>query len=308
MEYLKRKKKVMVQARVFSDLNNMNMFLEHNTLDILLIEESLYPLQERDYSNIRIIVLAENKDRKMGILSIFKYQSGESIIAELINICPELRDGEVNQNIQAMKLFSIYSLGSGGVGEIFSYFLAREYGNQGKVLFINLEPFTGLKQTKVSDAYKGMSDVIYYVNEKVDNLKEKLELIIKSTDNIDLILEVIFSTDLYDLNLEGIKILLTTIRDYQKYKYCIINTGYISSAVIELFKQSSKIYIITDKEDVTHRRKDNLVRQLAWAGFDEILKNLHQICLNKEDKDVILRTYEEGEENESIMEYIKRFI
>jgi hypothetical protein len=311
MEYIKRRKRLLIQVRVFSDLNNMHLFLEHDMLDVLLLGENLHPLQGNDYSNIHTVVLTEeNKGGKdMEVSSIYKYQPVGSLVDELITICPELKEEDVNgQSVTNLKIIPILSLGSGSVGEIFSYLLAKEYGNKDHVLFINLEPFTGLRETISAESQKGMSDVIYYVNEKVLNLKEKLELLIRHKDNIDLVPDITFSTDLYDFAADGMRILLNTIRECKKYKYCIINIGFVSSTVFELFAQSHKIYIVTGIEDVNCRRRDNFVKQLEWAGFEEILSKLEEVCLTDEEMKYIFRTYEVGAEDESIKEYMKSFI
>lgn len=300
-----------VQVRVFTDLNNMHIFLEHNKLDILLLGEKLYPLQERDYSNIRIVVLIEDKKTKneLSCQSINKYQSAEHIINDLISICPELKEGEDGGPVvNELEILTLYTLGSEGIGEIFSYLLAKEHTDVANVLFINLEPFNGLRETVTSDNHKGMSDMIYYVNEKVDNLKEKLVLTIKHKDKLDLISNITFSADLYDLTPEGMRILLNTIRDLEQYRYCIINTGFISPAVLELFNQSSKLYIIAGKDEFIYRRKENFVKQLNWGGFEEVLKKMNIVNLSHENKDLILQAYEEGGGDEKIKEYMKSFL
>ncbi len=306
MEYLKRKKRMMVQVRVFSDLENMQKYIDYNKLDVLLLGENLYPLKDLDYNNMPTVILSEdNKKREDKIVpSIYKYQSVVNIIDELITIFPDLKDEQVQEEKEDLKIYTVFSLGSGGEDEIFSYLLAKEYGNSEKVLYINLSPFTGMKEMVPNDN-KGMSDLIYYVNEKVGGLKEKIERIIKKINTIDVILDVTFSTDLVDLSTEGMRALLDTIREIKAYKYCIIYINFVSAAVIELLRQSFRICITTDKKEWLHRRRDNFIKQLEWAGYEELVHKIVQLSLEEKEKDIMLKAYEEGMEQDSLKGYIK---
>lgn len=311
MEYLKRKVRVLAQVRLFSDLENLIMYLEHSKLDILLLEEDLLPLKGRDFSSIHIVVLAENtSSTQEGQYPVIeKYQSAQSLVENLIVECSELNSWTGQDSSKdALEIIITYSLGCGGISEIFSFLLANEYGSMGNCLFINLEPFTGLIEGGILDNHKGMSDLIYYLNEKVENIKEKIELIIKNKDNIDVISNVTFSTDLCDFTIEGVRTFIGSIRDSNKYKFLIINTGYICPAVLELFQICSKLYTVTGQEEVNLRRQENFLKQLKWAGFSGILEKLELLKMSGEDINLLNKRYEEGVEDERVTVYIRSFL
>lgn len=308
MEYLKRRMRMIAQIRVFTSLDNLHIYLEHNKLDILLLEERLYPLEVQDLDNIHIVIMAEECRVKKEITHpvIRKYQSAKSLIEELTELCPVLREWEESDQYEnALDIITVYSLGDGGIGEIFSYLLAEEYVNMNNVLYINMEPFTGLKEDLQTDSRKNMSDLIYYLNEKIYNIKEKLEPMIQSKAKFDVVSGITFSTDLYDLTLEGVRILLNTIREYKRYQLCVINTGFISPAIFEVFRMSSKICIVTGQGKVIERKKGDFLKQLKWAGFEEILDKLKLLSISDEEITIFEKSYEEGLTDERVTEYIK---
>ncbi|MFV0344047.1 MAG: hypothetical protein ACK5JH_14380 [Anaerocolumna sp.] len=311
MEYIKRKRRTLFQVRVFSDLNNMQKYLEHNQLDILLLGEELYPLEGKDYSSIFTIILRENdkKNTSTTELGIYKYQPVSILIDELTILCPMLKEDEADKNVEnVLKIVAVTSLEDGSMGEIFSYLLAKEYGHKEKVLFLNLVPFTGLRETLPEDVNQGMSELIYYMNEKVDTIDEKLNTIIKSNERMDYISNVTFLTDLNELTIDGMRVLLKTIKEYARYTYCIIHVGILNATILELLRKCHKTYILSGTTNVANRRKDNLIKQLEWADFHDILKNLIPIGFTDEERDYIFRAYEERIEDEGLKDFIRNFI
>lgn len=311
MEYLNRRIRMIAQIRVFSDSDNLLTYLKHNQLDVLLLEECLYPLKGEDLSYINVVVLTENSQTTKGAVypSIHKYQSAQGFLEKLIEVCSELKEGAKGEAPEdTLEIITTYSLGCGGIGEIFSYLLSHEYASMGNCLFMNLVPFTGLLEGSTIDGNKGMTDLIYYLNEKVDNLGEKIELISKKIDNMHVITEVTFSTDLCDLSMEGMRNLIGTIRECRKYKFLIINIGYVSPAIFELFQACNKLYVVARQEETELRAKDNLLKQLKWADLKGITKKLELIIMSGEDIDLLSKRYEEGVEVEGVTTYMRKYL
>lgn len=307
MEYLKRRIRTLAQIRVFSDLDNLHRYLEHNILDVLLLEENLYPLKERDFSNIHIVVLTENNIPTTGQLypNISKYQSAENLIEELKMECPELKEWTKQKTSEdTLEIIATYSLSCGGIGEILAY----EYGGMGKCLFINLAPFTGLVEEGTVDGHKGMSDLIYYMNEKVENIKEKIELTVRIKENIEVISDTSFATDLCDLTIEGIRTLITSIRDCKKYNFLIFHAGFVSPAILELFQICSRLYAVIGTQAADVRRKENFLKQLKWAGVKDRIEKLEVIKMSDEEIELLSKRYEEGVEDERVVNYIRKYI
>lgn len=310
MEYLKRNKRVLAQVRVFSNLDNLYGYLDKYKLDILLLSEDLFPLQGRSMNNLKIILLGESKGNEVqGYSIVSKYQSVKNLLQELMDLCPSLGNAcrQVDKKSE-VSIHTIFSLGSEEVGEVFSYLLAQEYAKIESTVYINLECFTGLKEFKTNINQKGISDIIYFLNEKVENFQDKFEGIIQNRDNLFFIPVTSFCSDLYELTVEGIKTLLDTLKSCKRFKHCIINVGFITPAILSLLEQSMKIYIVEEQNSLVKSKVETFYKQLKWAGFDSILEKCREIELSSKDKKELLIAYDQENFEQEESKFIRKFI
>jgi len=206
MDYIKRKQKMIMQVRVFTNHNSLKDYLDHNQILILLLGESI-PVEEVIHEKIKnICLLSEgNKDREnIGYPVIYKFQSAEQVMKEIFSYCPlEVQGGKSMVSPEhKIKIISIYSIARETEQVAISLSLAEQYSRNKKTLYINLDIFQALPELLGQNIEKNLSEFIYILKQNHPNLISKMNSIITKMDKLDYIQGVTFGPDLYELTSE----------------------------------------------------------------------------------------------------------
>lgn len=160
---------------------NVHLYLEHpigdeqwEKADVVLMTSSLMDLYGEKVSNEKVILLDEEGRQAEGENEyVYKYQSAVKIYGEILKCCADKGNAVVPMGSKGRKwmLTGIYMPVSSEkrVRSVLEF--CRKEGENQKVLYLNLEPvtcFTDLLES--GDRKEGISEMIYYVKQRQDNL------------------------------------------------------------------------------------------------------------------------------------------
>ena len=148
--YLTKKKELALQVQVCSDPGQARKIQQEKAIDILLISSGYSQEMRKEIQAGSVFVLTETASASTGPLEIpvYRYQSGEAILAEVICQCG-LKGEEEGLFLQAakkrqMRIIGIFSpvhrTGKTGYGLEMGKELAVSYN----VLYINMELYGGI--------------------------------------------------------------------------------------------------------------------------------------------------------------------
>ena len=83
-EYLNSRKKLPFQAEAFTDVEKLCTYAGKNPPEILLIAEGDVDAQIEKLGAESMILLSENKEQEEGHKTVYKYQSADSVIQEVM--------------------------------------------------------------------------------------------------------------------------------------------------------------------------------------------------------------------------------
>lgn len=177
--YLMSTKRQQFCINLFSTESQLLDFLQSNSLDILLISDSFYPLIKLQ-KNIEVIILLIEETINTQLLElpyICKYQKGEVIVHQLITYYTSKSEKEILENTKAKPyLIGTYSPTGGSGKTTISMGIAQSLATQGcSTLFISLESIPSYTQLLDSDNKSSISDLFYYFRLKTENMLMKLE-------------------------------------------------------------------------------------------------------------------------------------
>jgi len=312
MEYIKRKQNKLGQVRVFTNTNSLKEYSKQNSIQTLLLHEDM-EIEEVKHENIKnICILSEGShlSKKDSFPVIYKYQSAEVIIQELLSYYPISGSlGEIINPIdKKVKIISVYSLGGETYRQKFALALASGYANLKKTLFINLNLYQVLPELLGHSTENGLSDILYYLKQNNPNINFKIKEAIKKYNNLDYIDGVSFALDLNEINAEDMRLCLKELSSEADYETIILDVGYISHAVLDLFQCSQELLLITGEGLWEKAMYEDYHRQLIWAGYEDILEKTKLIPLAKEEKDMFEDFNLEDLNNDDTRKYMARYL
>jgi len=288
MDFIKRKQKMIMQVRVFTNHKSLNEYLDHNQIHILLLGESI-PVEEVLHGKIKnICILSEgNKDQdNIGYPVIYKFQSAEQVMQEIFSYYPlEVQGGKSKASAEhRIKIISIYSIAREAEQVVISLSLAQQYSINKKTLYINLDIFQALPELLGQNIEKNLSEFIYFLKQNHPNLISKMNCIITKMDKLDYIQGVTFGPDLYELTLDDMGQWIKELKKSTDYEVIIFDVGCFFEATLELFRESDQVLLILGENDWEQAKYHNFKGQLLWAGYDDVLQKVKVISLSKEEQ------------------------
>lgn len=165
--YLMQKKELSFQVQICSSMDYLFEMGEHAEIDILFISEK-YAVSERSQVKAgKVFVLTGNSNPETaeGEKIIYKYQSGEKILEEMLRECEELyRSENIFRNAGKKnrgKIIGVFSPVHRIGKTTYALKLGEELSVSENVLYISLEVYGGIGG-HFDEKGQNLSDVLYY--------------------------------------------------------------------------------------------------------------------------------------------------
>lgn len=269
MTVMNQKKKTPFQTLVFTMEEPLLEYMKENSIDILIISEGRITEKIRSGNVGKILALREDMElsevskmpdarcvedaRKIGekeMMGIYKYQSSENIVREVMNYCAK---PFMDLSTKA-EIVGVYSPLGNVYKTAFSLALAHAYGEKCSVLYINLEEFSGLGEI-LSEGSKGnLSDIIYYYKISKEGFINQLDWVVSSIGRIHYIPPIKCAEDVMYVSAQEWMDVFSYIANNCAYDYIVLD---ISNAVKEQWKlmQVCKRIFMPVKEDYISKKK-----------------------------------------------------
>lgn len=240
-------------VNLFSVENQLMNYLQKNSLDILLISDTLYP-KINNHKNIELTILLIEDLIRPNLLElpyIEKYQKGREIVYQIVSYYTLNSHKEISGYNHKPKLIGIYSP-TGGCGKTtISLGIAKALALQGNsTLFISLESIPSYISLLGISNQGSISDLFYYFSQNSENLLMKLEGIRGYDDcsGLYFLPPPLHPNDITSFSEDDWILLIKILIEKSNYKYIIIDfTCEYSKRNIELIDLcNQKIYLLED--------------------------------------------------------------
>ena len=264
MEYLNQNEAFFLEARVFTNLLNLQEFLEHALVDILLIGEAI-ALENVEKEHIQhIMVLSEHGVVREGseYPFLYKYQSMDGLVKE-IAMCYTSGAVKVIQAIaeaeKTKTLIGVFSPFGGSGKTLFSLALGQAlaegvsvYENQSggntkserkyqKVLYMGMEMVSSFQEEE--NIRGNLSDILYWIRERKEGCLSGVALMAEKKGDLDCIFSPDHFRDLLDVTEEDMEFLLSELYKNTTYDTIIFDIGCWNPAMLYLLEQMDEIYM-----------------------------------------------------------------
>lgn len=277
MQYIGSKKGVIIKTIVFTDKKALFEYVEENKADILLISPEM---MDNRLSEEQIIILSPGavSSELTGYPSIYKYQSSDIILRELLNYFAELKKGEGVAGVIAdtTEIIGVYSPIREIAQTTFAVVLGKILSEEFSVLYISLEEFSIFE--KVFDiSYTGdLADLVYLFRQNPEALPIKLPSIVHNLEGLSYIPPMLYSEDLRKIK----------IREWTELIIKIAKTGIYDKIIIDIGSMLEDIFKMIDICDICYMPVNSMwVSLMKVSVYEEyLLKSEKQDVLNKTRK------------------------
>lgn len=310
-DYLGRKEGRFSETRVFTNEKSLADFLAKHNIDLLLIGESIFQ-KRKEWENARQIVLlseggalAEELAKEQA--SIYKFQSAENIFRELNDIyaLQEKPHRKVPGTGGESRVFGVFSPCGGSRKTIFAMALGELLAKKKKVLYINLECFSGLGRQIFENSMEGMSELIYYIHEKNLALSQKIQSMICRMGAVDTIPPVNHFRDLMEIEEDDVDAVMGELKASGIYDYVIIDLGYFHFSTFQWLFWCDSVFLTGGEDRISMEKKKTMRHYMQMEGKEILLERFYDIRIpkvrNLSEEDLL-----EAEENDSLEEFSAR--
>ena len=159
---------------------------------------SLYLADEYFYEKIKNaggfpILLRSRENGPDAERYIWKYQSADQIRKQLLDYYSEL-SGTGEQPApgrHSTKVIGIFSPVAKSIQTSFSLLMGQFLAKNSKVLYLNLEPFSGLSKLMSDSNNRDLTDLVYYLEGNEERLVYKLESMVGNVNGLEQLIELI---------------------------------------------------------------------------------------------------------------------
>lgn len=271
--YILNRREIHLQVHVYSEIKYVEK------ADIILISD-VYPEAEiKKLEADRIMILTGGKSDFERKDVIYKYQTGEKILEEILTYCEEVYTGRElffaipnKKNGKVIGVFSpVHRVGKTS----YALQLGEELAVSENVLYLNLELYGGFGGHFESGG-QTLEDVLYYARQEKGNLGFILSKAVRHRGKLDYLLPVPVSEDIKSIRGEEWKELILQILSQSMYDTIILDIDEGIRDVYELLKICTKIYLLADESEYSKAKIEQFERELTLLGYQEVLEKIER--------------------------------
>ena len=286
------KKTLDFQIHVCNGVEQVKMLAQNGEIYILMIEDQ-FPIEERNNIPAKYkFVITRRHEEEIGDEEkpIYKYQSSDNIFEEIMKECLEQDEDIFYERTGGVsKLIGIYSP-VGRIGKTtFAVTLGKEMAKKEKVLYLNLEEYSGWTERFRKESQYSLSDLLYYAKQEGGNLGIRMEMMIEHFDELDYIFPIPVSKDLKEVSYEEWKDFINILVKRSIYNTIIIDFSECVQGLWDLLQMCTTIYfpICTEPEELA--KVSQFEENLKVLGYERLFHKINKIIIEKDINNFVRR-------------------
>lgn len=277
--YIMRKKELAFQVQTCSDLSHLLKLKEKEQIDYLFISSS-YPPEDRKKANAgKVFVLTGESSSALAEeeTAVYKYQSGEELLSELIRECSTKGHAE---NIflktvrkKQAKVIGVYSPVHRIGKTSYALRLGQRLADEANVLYLNLETYGGVGG-HFSGEGQNLSDVLYYARQEEGNLGLVLTTIVGHKGKLDYVAPIQVSEDIKSVSGEEWIELIEKIMEQSIYEILILDMDDGIREIYRILRVCSEIHMLTADDEISQSKIRQFEEELALLGHEDVRRKI----------------------------------
>lgn len=277
--FLMKKKELAFQVQVCKGIEQVQAIMQEHPIDILLIGGT-YPAAERRKLKAREIFLLTGSGKTeadSAEIVVYKYQSGEAILAEIIRRCSEHEDGDglFIRTVKAgrVRIIGLFSPVHRSGETSYGLKLGQELAVSENVLYLNMEIYGGIGGYFPEEGHT-LADVLYYSRQESGNIGLILTTLVKHMGGLDYLLPVRVSEDVKAVEVREWISVIRQIAEQSIYDVIILDIDEGLREVYELLRVCTEIHVLTARDTMAKAKLLQMEEEMHLLGYDDLKKKI----------------------------------
>ncbi|MCR5792913.1 MAG: hypothetical protein K6G65_07070 [Lachnospiraceae bacterium] len=308
VDYLNLNESAAYETLLFTTKEHLLHYLEENVIDVLMMAKDVV-LPEEVESSAREVIYFSEEPVEENEECLFKYCSAKELIEakqRILRIRHNRRHGNRNQEIQITEseaydyvkeesdfmqkeekpeIIGVYSAG-GGCGQTgFALDLTKALSKRYKTLYLGFEAVGS--SLGVGKRMADMSDLIYCIKQRMDNLEEKLRGFTVTNKDAEYLPSVSHFENLLAMTTEDVDILCDMFLKGEYYQKIVVDIGCFCEGYFRMLERCQRRYLIEQtvgEADLVTDKTNSFRLMFESCGMGEILKESTRLKLPKAPK------------------------
>lgn len=277
-DYLNMKEGFPFEVRYFTSAKKLLHFSERQRVEIALVSEELSEELGKSETIEHMIFLHETVEFiHNDVRGVYKYQSCENLIQQVLGYLEELScGGSILRRKTTMKLIGLYSPVRRNLQTTFAFTLGQILARKSRVLYINLESFSGLGRMLEKNFSKDLSDILYYMKNGKTGLPCLLGSVVESINGLDILPPMLCQMDLINITSEEWLFFLSELEKNTEYEYMILDLSDSVQGLFEILRQCSHIYTLTGDDAFALAKARQYEEMLQQCKYEDVIRKTRQ--------------------------------
>lgn len=298
-EYLNDRKTTPFEVQAFTNVESLETFAKENEIEILLISTRAMCNEIKELPVQRTIILSEGETLEdlEEYPFVYKYQSSDQLLSEVMEYyaADHPRLHFLTAASHKTKLYAVYSPIGRTRKTFFSLALGEILGEQKKVLYVNMESFSGFEELFGTTYRMDLSDLIYFSRQKESSFIYRLNSVVQRFHELEYIPPALSPADIRDVTGEEWLNFFDELIEYGDYDVIILDLSELTEDLFQLLGRCDQIYMPI-QEDIMSRAK--------LAQYDKLLHMLELEELHEKTRRIRLPVQTVSKENGSILQQL----
>ncbi len=268
-EFANQKEQIPFTAIAFTNISKLQSYSQKQPLELLLVGDDIDRTQLVEVKAEQIVQLSESREIIRGeIPAVYKYQASDAVLREVM-ACYRVNPEKVPLTTVGTKstVIGVYSpinrCGKTGFCMTLGQILARE----SRVLFFNLEEYSGMSRLTNTEYTTSLSDLIYEYRQG-GYTHMSIGTVLHNWGGLDYVPPVAYAEDLVELKGDELAELIARIAVDGIYEMVLIDIGNLGRGMEPLLELCNVIYTPIKEDCVSAAKLE------AWQNYlDESGRN-----------------------------------
>jgi cellulose biosynthesis protein BcsQ len=283
MEYLNGKQISPFYVRSFTSWEALEDFAQQEEIEVLLVSADIAGEEMRSPQMGKRILLSTGQVPE-GLEKepvIYKYQSAEKIIREVLNYYAEAGQPFLQAAIWRgeVRIYGVYSP-LGRLGKTtFALAFGMACARRRRTLYLNLEAYSGFEELKASLHEWNLGDLLYFLKKGKQGFLYKLKSVTQNLEYLDYISPVLSLEDLLAVTEEEWEILLERLVKDAGYECLVIDFSDSIQGLFGLLGKCGCIYMPVLEDGISQAKLGQFEKILELRGYENLREIIHRIKL-----------------------------
>ena len=260
----------------YTDTEKLNENLKEREYELILAAGEAFE-KLKDKGTASLVLLKEPGRESFSGKTVKKYQSADGIRREILGLCADSDSiAEVTSEERKTTVIGVYSPAGRDLQTAFSLLTGQLLAKKKRVLYLNMEPFSGFKEMLDSKTDRDLTDLIYYLLSGRDKLKYKLESLVGNVGGLDYVSPAFSFVDLTQVSKENWLLLINTLVSCGNYDYLILDLSEIVQGLLNILAMCDVIYTISSRDEIGKAKIKEYEALLESEELDHVLERMRR--------------------------------